>query len=68
MGWDYSGTIVAVGDKLKGKWEVGDEVWGICDGPVGGTFFTFKLQSLGVCRLIGIGCPRDIHSIPYRIG
>lgn len=38
MGWDYSGTIVAVGDKLKGKWEVGDEVWGICDGPVGGTF------------------------------
>ena len=43
MGWDYSGTIVAVGDKLKGKWEVGDEVWGICDGPVGDDFFAFKL-------------------------
>ncbi|KAL1601698.1 hypothetical protein SLS60_006613 [Paraconiothyrium brasiliense] len=25
MGWDYSGTIAAVGDQLKGKWEVGDE-------------------------------------------
>lgn len=34
MGWDYSGTIAAVGDKLKGKWEVGDEVLGLCDGPV----------------------------------
>ncbi|KAF1976988.1 NAD(P)-binding protein [Bimuria novae-zelandiae CBS 107.79] len=39
MGWDYSGTIAAVGDSLKGKWEVGDEVLGLCDGPAAqGTF------------------------------
>lgn len=34
MGWDYSGTIAAMGDKMKGKWKVGDEVWGMCEGPV----------------------------------
>lgn len=34
MGWDYAGTIAAVGNKLKGKWEVGDEVWGMVESPV----------------------------------
>ncbi|KAJ4348128.1 uncharacterized protein N0V89_009500 [Didymosphaeria variabile] len=33
MGWDYSGTIAAVGDQLKRKWEVGDEIFGMCEGP-----------------------------------
>ena len=42
MGWDYSGIIVAVGDKLKHKWKVGDEVWGLCDGPVRDSFHISK--------------------------
>lgn len=29
MGRDFSGTIVAVGDQLKGSWSVGDEVFGL---------------------------------------
>jgi NADPH:quinone reductase-like Zn-dependent oxidoreductase len=36
VGWDYAGTIAAVGSNMKGKWEVGDEVFGMCEGPVSG--------------------------------
>ncbi|KAF2443937.1 GroES-like protein [Karstenula rhodostoma CBS 690.94] len=46
MGWDYSGTIAAVGDKLKGEWEVGDEVFGMCEGPAAqGTFTKYLIVS-----------------------
>lgn len=36
IGRDYSGEIVAIGEALKkdGKWEVGDEVYGLCSRPV----------------------------------
>lgn len=36
IGRDYSGEIVAVGEEVKksGKWEVGDEVYGLCNRPV----------------------------------
>ena len=67
MGWDYSGTIVAVGDKLKGKWEVGDEVWGICDGPVGSTFFAFA--GLGSLQANWHRLPKghSLNTLPYQI-
>lgn len=29
MGRDFSGTIVAIGDQVKGNWSVGDEVFGL---------------------------------------
>ncbi|KAF1946400.1 NAD(P)-binding protein [Clathrospora elynae] len=41
IGRDYSGEVVAVGDGLKdkGTWEVGDEVFGLCNRPMAeGTF------------------------------
>ncbi|KAF2660708.1 NAD(P)-binding protein [Lophiostoma macrostomum CBS 122681] len=39
IGRDYSGTIVAVGEQLKGKWEVGVDVFGLFSRPTGdGTF------------------------------
>jgi NADPH:quinone reductase-like Zn-dependent oxidoreductase len=39
IGRDYSGTIVAVGDELKSKWSVGDDVFGLCSRPAAeGTF------------------------------
>ncbi|KAF1843635.1 GroES-like protein [Cucurbitaria berberidis CBS 394.84] len=41
IGRDYSGEVVAIGEELKrsGKWEVGDEVYGLCNRPTGeGTF------------------------------
>lgn len=34
IGRDYSGVIVGVGEELKGKWDVGDEVFGLCSRPV----------------------------------
>lgn len=36
IGRDYSGEIVALGEDVKktGKWEVGDEVYGLCNRPV----------------------------------
>ena len=43
IGWDYSGTIAAVGEKLKSKWEVGEEVWGLCDGPVSTDHIVFDV-------------------------
>ncbi|KNG52708.1 alcohol dehydrogenase [Stemphylium lycopersici] len=44
IGRDYSGEIVAVGEELRGKgrWEVGDEVFGLCNRPMAeGTFTHF---------------------------
>ncbi|KAF2827303.1 GroES-like protein [Ophiobolus disseminans] len=41
LGHDYSGEVVAIGDELEksGKWNVGDEVYGLCSRPTGeGTF------------------------------
>ncbi|KAF2641329.1 GroES-like protein [Massarina eburnea CBS 473.64] len=39
IGNDYSGTVVAVGDAVRGKWHVGDEVFGLFSRPTGdGTF------------------------------
>ncbi|RAL58189.1 hypothetical protein DID88_002324 [Monilinia fructigena] len=29
MGRDFSGTIVAIGDQVKGNWSIGDEVFGL---------------------------------------
>ncbi|KAF7934562.1 hypothetical protein EAE99_003012 [Botrytis elliptica] len=29
MGRDFSGTIVAIGDQVKGSWSIGDEVFGL---------------------------------------
>jgi NADPH:quinone reductase-like Zn-dependent oxidoreductase len=36
IGRDYSGEIIALGDEAQksGKWEVGDEVFGLCNRPV----------------------------------
>ena len=36
IGRDYSGEVVAIGEELKksGKWQVGDEVYGLCFRPV----------------------------------
>jgi NADPH:quinone reductase-like Zn-dependent oxidoreductase len=41
IGRDYSGSIVALGSDVRksGKWEIGDEVYGLCNRPMGeGTF------------------------------
>lgn len=41
LGRDYAGTIISIGSELAktGKWEVGDEVYGLCSRPTGeGTF------------------------------
>jgi len=41
IGRDYSGEIVSIGDQLQksGKWNVGDEVYGLCNRATGeGTF------------------------------
>jgi hypothetical protein len=29
MGRDFSGTVVAIGEKVKGSWSIGDEVFGL---------------------------------------
>lgn len=29
MGRDFSGTIVSIGDQVKGNWSIGDEVFGL---------------------------------------
>lgn len=36
IGRDYSGEIVAIGSAVKetGKWDIGDEVFGLCNRPV----------------------------------
>lgn len=34
IGRDYAGEIVAVGEELKGKWEVGEKVFGLFSRPV----------------------------------
>jgi NADPH:quinone reductase-like Zn-dependent oxidoreductase len=36
IGRDYSGVVVAVGEEVKkqGGWEIGDEVFGLCNRPV----------------------------------
>ncbi|PQE29921.1 hypothetical protein CJF32_00000591 [Rutstroemia sp. NJR-2017a WRK4] len=39
MGRDFSGTIVAIGDRAKGNWSIGDEVFGLLFQAFGqGTF------------------------------
>ncbi|TEY79489.1 hypothetical protein BOTCAL_0044g00220 [Botryotinia calthae] len=39
MGRDFSGTIVAIGDQVKGNWSIGDEVFGLLFQAFGqGTF------------------------------
>lgn len=45
IGRDYSGDIVAVGEEAKsGKWEVGDEVFGLCNRPVSQTSSNYLLE------------------------
>ncbi|KAJ6201439.1 hypothetical protein J3E72DRAFT_409561, partial [Bipolaris maydis] len=45
IGRDYSGVIVAVGDEVKkqGRWEVGDEVFGLYNKPAAEGTFTHYL-------------------------
>jgi len=53
IGRDYSGEIVALGEEASksGKWEVGDEVFGLCNRPVSQAFawhgFRFKKKYVG---------------------
>lgn len=53
IGRDYSGEIVALGEEASksGKWEVGDEVFGLCNRPVSQAFawhgFRFKTKYVG---------------------
>jgi NADPH:quinone reductase-like Zn-dependent oxidoreductase len=46
IGRDYSGEIVAIGEELRkgGKWNVGDEVYGLCNRATGEGTFTQYLS------------------------
>ena len=41
IGRDFSGEIVAVGEEMKqsGQWDVGDDVYGLCNRPVSNVMF-----------------------------
>lgn len=68
MGWDYSGTIAAVGDNMKGKWEVGDEVFGMCEGPVSSTLLPCSQMSKEIsAMLIEIGCSGHFHEVSHHL-
>lgn len=53
IGRDYSGEIVSMGEEASksGKWEVGDNVFGLCNRPVSQAFawhgFRFKTKYVG---------------------
>jgi NADPH:quinone reductase-like Zn-dependent oxidoreductase len=44
IGHDYSGEIAAVGEQCKG-WEVGDEVFGLCNRPVS-SLITLRIKRM----------------------
>jgi NADPH:quinone reductase-like Zn-dependent oxidoreductase len=54
IGRDYSGEIVGVGEECKG-WEIGDEVFGLCNRPVRlrtlDTHVTFGIVIASVCYI-----------------
>ncbi|KAF2007942.1 GroES-like protein [Amniculicola lignicola CBS 123094] len=53
IGRDYSGIVVGVGDEVRGegegRWEVGEEVWGLVMRPTGeGTFSQYVKVTVGI--------------------
>ena len=48
IGRDYSGEIIAVGEAFQSTWQVGDEVYGLCNRPMAeGTFTQYLSISPG---------------------
>ena len=65
IGRDYSGKIVAVGEELTGKWEVGDEVFGLCNRPV--SFFAiyflhFRVYIAGLVGFWEVGGKKELST------